>query len=480
MLLDSPAYLLFLGVVVVLYWLVPRGRWRKYILLVASYIFYALFDLRFAVLLLGLTAINFWLGEAIYAAPDDQNQQNQRRWPFLWVGIILNLGVLGFFKYSNFFLDSLSQSLHLLGIAATPPVLDLLLPIGISFYTFQAISYLVQINNRKLVPSHNVIDLAVYLAFFPKLIAGPLIRPETFFTMIENPTIDRKTGRQALGLILLGLFKKVLIADSLASIADVAYRAAVLPQGAAFPTLLYWQGFYLYAFQIYADFSGYTDIARGSAMLLGIKLPENFDAPYLASIIGDFWNRWHISLTLWFRENLFFPLTRNLLKRSNGDYARTVQVCSTLVTMILIGLWHGAAWTFILWGLWHGILLSIERLTNFRPKGQWQVLAGTIITFHLVAIGWVLFRAPSLESAGTFFSGLFSLNQLSLWAIYLPPILFVGVLIFILEAVKRGRLRIPESLLPAIIACMLAVVIGLILLSAARGNDVHPFIYGHF
>jgi alginate O-acetyltransferase complex protein AlgI len=472
MLLHTPAYLIFLSIVVFLYWLIPVTRWRKYILLVASYVFCALFDIRFLAVLVVLTVVNYRLGRLIYA------DARPRR--YLWLGIIFNLGVLVFFKYSNFFLDSITGSLHVLGVSALPSALEIILPIGLSFYTFQAISYIVQVYNRKIAPQNNFVDLALYLAFFPKLIAGPLVRPKNFFSSINNPKIDRNTVKRAFALILLGLFKKVLIADSLASIADVAYRAAASPQSISFPTLLYWQGFYLYAFQIYADFSGYTDIARGSAMLLGGVLPENFDAPYLASTPGAFWNRWHMSLTGWFREHLYFPLTRSLLRRANGRYPRLIQVCVTVVTMILIGLWHGASWTYLLWGLWHGILLSVERLISLRPQRRLYSFLGTIITFHLVAIGWIFFRTPSVESAVRFLQGLTTITQLNWWTIFVPPVFFVAMVIFILDTTKSGKVLIPKPYLPIIVTSMLVLVICLMLLSTTRSNDTHPFIYGRF
>ena len=269
-------------------------------------------------------------------------------------------------------------------------------------------------------------DFAIYMAFFPKLVAGPLVRPDQFLSQLRQPFTrpDRKVIQAALGLLLLGLFKKIVIADSLASLSEVAFRAASRNVGTVlFPSSLFWQGFYLYSFLIYADFSGYTDIARSSAILLGFNLPENFRQPYLSETITIFWNRWHMSLTQWFRDYLFFPLSRSLLIKTSRHYARVIQVIVTLITMTLIGIWHGAAWTFVAWGVWHGVLLSINQQQNWKLKHRWQKLGLGIVTFHLVGIGWVLFGSSSLEASGRFFRGMLKFTGPEGWAYFLPPVL---------------------------------------------------------
>lgn len=473
MLLHTPLYLLFLLGSVAVYWLLPRPVWRTLWLVVASYGFYGLFDWRFAALLLGLTVVVYRIGQAI------PNSAHARA--LAWTSVGLNLGLLGLFKYNGFFL----ANLHTLGLPISDG-LQLLLPLGISFYTFQAIAYTTEIYRKKLEPVANFVEFALYLAFFPKLIAGPLMRPAAFFQQIAKPTprLTAPAIRDALGLLVLGLFKKIVIADGLASLAEVAFSAAAYPTSAPFPTPLYWQGFYLYAFQIYADFSGYTDLARASAMLLGFSLPDNFQQPYLAPTVGVFWNRWHMSLTQWFREYLFFPLSRILLNATQRRYPRLVQVAVNLITMTLIGLWHGAAWTFVAWGLWHGLLLSIERLADFKPTKTWQKVLGWLITFHLVGIGWVLFRADSFASASRFLIGLVNAQQLAWFALYLPVALVCASVVFGLDIWWSGplpdRLRRWPHWQPIGLTASVMMVLVLWVLAAVRGVDARPFIYGRF
>ncbi len=475
--LNTLGYLLFLAVAVAVYWLLPRPAWRRLWLLGASYVFYTIFDARFALLLLALSVAVWWLGQGIARG------WHPRR--LAWASVLLNLGVLGLFKYAGFFIANVQTLLLPAGAGAAGPALTLLLPVGISFYTFQGIAYTTEIYRGKAQPA-GFLDFALYLAFFPKLIAGPLVRPQDFMRQVTAPASRPSEPEVAAGLrlLVLGLIKKVLIADSLASLADNAFRAASLAAGAHFATPLYLQGFYLFAFQIYADFSGYTDLARGSAALLGFALPENFRQPYFAATIGDFWNRWHMSLTGWFREYLFFPLSRWLLVRGGRAQAERAQIIANLMTMLLIGLWHGAAWTFVLWGLWHGVLLTVERLARFRPVGRWPRLASGLVTFHLVALGWVLFRADSLASAGRFLAGLVSGQQMQWLEYYAPGIGLTAALVLGIDWLAAGRsgwlVAGWPRWRPAAITAGVVVLAVLGLLSYARGGEARPFIYGQF
>jgi D-alanyl-lipoteichoic acid acyltransferase DltB (MBOAT superfamily) len=470
MLLHTPLYLAFLAGVCVVYWLLPGQRARKWFLLAASYFFYALFDWRLAALLLGLTLSAFLIGRALPASPQPRR--------LAWLSVAVNLGVLGAFKYAGFFLSSLARV-----AGALPPAFQLLLPMGLSFYTFQAIAYTTEIYRGRLAPAAFV-DCALLLAFFPKLIAGPFTRPAQFLQQLREPApaLRSEAALAAAGLLLLGLFKKVVIADGLAALADVSFRAAALPPGPqAFPAPLYWRGFYLYAFQIYADFSGYTDIARASAALLGFALPGNFLRPYFALTPGDFWNRWHMSLTHWFREYLFFPLSRALLGFTRRRYERAVQAAVTLVTMILIGLWHGAGWTFAAWGAWHGLLLALDRLLGWKPHTRWQQAVSAGVTFHLVGLGWVLFGSESPAAAGRFLAGLFSLNQLATLPLFVFPVLAAGALVFGIDlaAARRWLERWP-GWRAALAAAAVVVILSLWLLRFAGGAQARPFIYGRF
>ena len=254
---------------------------------------------------------------------------------------------------------------------------------GISFYTFQAISYLIDIYRGRLEPVGEIADFGLYLIFFPKIIAGPIVRPTDFFR--EIPAGPRPAGRkdfaEIFSLFLRGLFKKVVIADSLAGLAGIGFQAAASPGTSFFAAPIYWRSFYLFAIQIYADFSGYTDIARASARLLGIPLPENFHYPYFAASITEFWNRWHVSLTQWFREYVFFPLNRSLQTSFRKIRSAVLQTATNIFTMLLIGLWHGAVLTYLAWGLWHGVLLSFEKFWNRKPgSAGWKIFRGWLFS----------------------------------------------------------------------------------------------------
>jgi alginate O-acetyltransferase complex protein AlgI len=480
MLLHTPAYLLFLLFSVIVYWVLPKQVWRKYLLLGASYFFYALFDLRFLALLFSTSILTYTISARI------PRRTHPRR--YVWLSVLMNLSVLGVFKYANFFLESLQAAFRAMGFDSFSPGLSLLLPIGISFYTFQAISYTIEIYKGKMQPAKRLVDFLIYMAFFPKLIAGPFVRPRHFLAQLDRPaaTPTQKEFTSALGLLLLGVAKKILISDSLASLADVSFRAAAIPiANANFPTPLYIQGFYLYAFLIYADFSGYTDIARASAALLGFHLPENFQQPYLSTTITSFWNRWHQSLTQWFREYLFFPISRSMLLATKRRYQAFIQTAANLITMTLIGLWHGAAWTFIAWGLWHGILLTMEHSIRLKPIRRWTALLSGIITFHLVGVGWILFNSSTFISARRFFEGLFSFEQMGWLPYYLPSILLTATLIFSIDLARSGRLslapRLPHHFLKQTVTiATLVTLFCLAILSYARGTSAQPFIYGQF
>lgn len=472
--LHTPAFLLFLAVVALLVRARREALWRKAVLVSASCLFYALFDARFALLLGALTFALHRLGRAI-AANAHANAHPRR---YAVAGVLLNLGLLGFFKYANFFLSSLPAGWD-------SPAVTLLLPIGISFYTFQGIAYSLEIYRGKLAPA-GFMDLALYLGFFPKLLAGPLVRPGQFFGQLsrieQGP--DPAALAPALQLVLVGLVKKVLVADTLGALADIAFRAAGAPAvNSGYPAPLFWQGFYLYAFQIYADFSGYTDLARGSAALLGFQLPENFQQPYLSASLTAFWNRWHMSLTGWFREYLFFPLSRNLLRLTNRRWPRAVQAGVTLATMSLIGLWHGAAWTYLVWGAWHGSLLIVEQSLSWKAGRRWAATLQGVLTFHLVGLGWVLFRSASFPAAANYLKGLLSLEGMGWLPVYLTPVLLAGLLVFGLDLAARAqgpRLAGLARLRPFLVFAALVLLAGLAAINLAHGAETRPFIYGTF
>jgi len=400
----------FLPVLLALYYIVP-GRFllvRNFLLLAASYVFYAWIDPRFAAILFVVTAVNYVLSRWIAACLRDRTHGT--RLP-LWLTacvIVTDLAVLGFFKYVGFFEHNLNHVLSLAG-ADVLPVLKVVLPVGISFYTFKLISYIVDVHRRQSPPACSLLDFACYVAFFPQLLSGPIQRYGTIDRKSEAvPTFaDQFANRQhtldkfswGVALFMLGFAKKILLADAVAQVADAVF-AAESPG-----TLDAWFGALAYSFQLYFDFSAYSEMAIGLGLMLGFECPRNFDAPYRAAGFGDFWRRWHISLSSWLRDYLYIPLGGSRVG-TGRNYA------NFMIVFVLCGLWHGAGWTFILWGAWHGLWLVIERALGRRPLYvAFPLRIQRLLTFLLVTIGWVVFRADSLAQAWRLLATMFSLNS---------------------------------------------------------------------
>ena len=387
---NSLQYAAFLPLVLIAYWMLGR-RAQNLLLLAASYVFYGAFDWRFLGLLVLSTLTDFVVGRMLEGTDDD----GRRRRIFL-VSLAVNLGILGFFKYFDFFVTDGTRLLGQLGIEVSPPVLRILLPVGISFYTFHGISYAFDVYRRKIEPTRSLLDFAVFVAFFPQLVAGPIGRAHLQLPQFgrQRTRPDWPEARRAAVLILLGLFKKVAIADMLAPYVNEAFSS---PETTSALGLLV--GVWAFAFQIYGDFSGYSDIARGSSSLLGISLPENFNQPYLSRSVTEFWRRWHISLSNWLRDYLYIPLGGN---RGRG----LLTYRNLLLTMLIGGLWHGAALTFVVWGGLHGLYLAGERrfsrVADEDAVRRWSLrkdLVRTFVTFQLVCLAWVFFRAESVGGA---------------------------------------------------------------------------------
>ena len=414
MFFNSWEYFIFLPVVLLFNYSLNH-RWQNYLLLAASYFFYSWWDWRFTALLVISTVVDFYLGLAIHRA---QEPHQRKRW--LLVSCVVNFGMLGFFKYFNFFADSAAHLLQTLGLQAHPFVLQIILPAGISFYTFQTMNYVIDIYRREMEPTRNILTYAAFVAYFPHLVAGPIIRAELLLPQLEKErVVDNLKFRGGCLLILIGLFKKVVIADSLAP--DVT---PYFTTPAAFSSLALLKGLYYFSLQIYCDFSGYTDIARGTSRLLGIELPENFNQPYLSQTITEFWRRWHISLSSWLRDYLYIPLGGNRKGRFR-TYA------NLMLTMVLGGLWHGANWTFVVWGFLHGLYLAVHKfILELRPsntglrspvsglrspvsslRSSWLPptalrVVKIIITFHLVCLTWIFFRAVNFSTAFAYLIGI--------------------------------------------------------------------------
>jgi D-alanyl-lipoteichoic acid acyltransferase DltB (MBOAT superfamily) len=396
---NSLQYALFLPVTVLVYWVLPyRTRFRvagrsvpvrQLFLVAASYLFYAAFDWRFVLLLWFTTAVDYNVAKGL-----ERVEQPGRRKQLLCVSLAVNLGVLGYFKYAGFFVTQASDVLHEVNLDPGLPVLSILLPAGISFYTFQSIAYVVDVYRRDIYACRAPVDFAAFVAFFPQLVAGPISRARALMPQLaaDRPRPDGDRVVSALLLILMGLFKKVVIADSLAPLVTQAFDGQHQGSSVAFV------GIVSFAFQIYADFSAYTDLARGSARLLNVELIQNFRQPYFSRSVTEFWRRWHISLSNWLRDYLYIPLGGN-----RGRPSRTY--VNLMITMLLGGLWHGAGWTFVIWGGLHGVYLSVERarhrrrvITDELPRTP-RALGRVLWTFALVCFAWVFFRATSVSDA---------------------------------------------------------------------------------
>jgi alginate O-acetyltransferase complex protein AlgI len=470
----SLEYLTFFAAVFAVYWLLPWPRARVWLLLAASFYFYACWNRWLACLIVGTSAMDYVVARGL----DAWTRQAVRK-ALLVASLIVNLGVLCYFKYANFFLDSLGDALRAAGFASSMPVLSVILPVGISFYTFEAINYTVDVYRRKIRAERDLGHFLLFILFFPHLVAGPIVRAKDFLPQIRR----RKRwdwARIHLGVqfILMGLFKKLAIADHMAQYADPVFADPTL-----YRTTAIWMAVLAYAVQIYCDFSGYTDMAIGSAHLLGYRLAKNFNMPYLATNIAEFWRRWHISLSSWLRDYLFIPM--------GGSRGTAWQTCRNLfLTMALGGLWHGASWHFVLWGCLHGALLIIhrgcQRFFVLRPQFQSMLLSvpGTAFrvaaTFSLVSAGWVLFRASSLAVAGTIYERMVvpsagktsPLQGLSLWVLLV--VLAVAHAAGASGWWKRMSWRLPAPALGAAYALLLNLAL---LLAPDAGKT---FIYFQF
>jgi len=384
MLLDSAVYLIFLFAVVTIYWRLNQ-RSQNIMLLCASYFFYAWWDWRFLLLMATSTSVDYWMSLRIRDSSNDQTRRN-----LLFVSLALNFCFLGYFKYFNFFVDSFAGVADLVGMHNVPHALwKVILPPAISFYTFQEVAYIVDVYQRKLEPADSLLEYALFISFFPHLIAGPIQRPSHLLPQVQRArTFDSERVYDGCMLIVSGLFRKCVIADSAAQIANAAFDGKMGQSG--WVTLL---GAYAFAFQIYGDFSGYSDIARGSAQLLGFHFMVNFRQPYLATSLQDFWRRWHISLSTWLRDYLYIPLGGN-----RKSIPRTY--INLLLTMLIGGLWHGANWNFVVWGGIHGGILAGERKLDLRPpRSAASKWLARIVIFHFVCVAWVFFRATTLPAA---------------------------------------------------------------------------------
>ncbi len=452
---TSWVFLPFIAVVLPLYYGLSTRR-QNAMLTVASCVFYGAWDWRFLGLLLGSIAVDYRLAHALEASSDPKSRK-----AILALSCVLNLGLLGFFKYFGFFVEGATRLLATLGAPVAPVHLEIVLPIGISFYTFHSLSYIIDIYRRDRSPVLHFPDYALYVLYFPQLIAGPIARAHDLIPQLERPRpIFYRHAVEGSWLILRGYFKKLVIADNLAPLVDATFNAS---QPGGLRCLL---AVYAFAFQIYGDFSGYTDIARGLGKLMGIDLTLNFNRPYLATDPADFWRRWHISLSTWLRDYLYIPLGGNRL-----GPGRTYR--NLFLTMLLGGLWHGASWHFVAWGAYHGSLLGLHRWfvrDRGRPVawGWFSKGIAMLAMFHLTCLGWLLFRASNLRQAGRFLGRITSDLSLDADAVAMvAPVLLLPTLLLALEAWlknaddPRTRPGWNEGLGPLTVACLLIAILTL-------------------
>ena len=427
MLFTSIEFFVFLPIVFTLYWLLRRQlRWQNLLVVAASYVFYGWWDWRFLLLIAFTSACSYFSGLII----------NDRRWrkTALWGNIIINLAILGLFKYYDFFAAELAT---LLGCSGDSVMLHLILPVGISFYTFQALSYSIDIYRSKMEPTRDVIAFFAYVSFFPQLVAGPIERATNLLPQFHRQRqFNYAMAVDGIRQMLWGFFKKVVVADNCATFVDdiwgdFAGQSSINMAVAAA----------LFSIQIYCDFSGYSDIAIGCAKLFGIKLMRNFNVPYFSRDIAEFWRRWHISLTTWFRDYVYIPL-------GGSRVGKWKVVRNTFVIFLVSGLWHGANWTFILWGAFHALLFlplillgKNRKYTDVVADGRWlptiKESGQILLTFILAALGWILFRSQSIGEAVTFFSVLFS-GGLGGANFPMRTLVFVAILL-VVEWVQRKR-----------------------------------------
>jgi alginate O-acetyltransferase complex protein AlgI len=468
MLFPTISFAVFFGVVFPITWLLnPHNSWKKWFLVAASYYFYAFWRIEFTLLLAASSVGNFCAALAL-----GQLSDGRARRTIFWLAVTANLAVLGYFKYYNFFTASLIDALAALGINANIPFVEVALPIAISFLTFHALSYVIDVYDRTLKPTTSLVDILLYISFFPHLVAGPIVRASKF--LAQTARVSRAADvalAPSVFLILGGLFKKVIIANYLSTdFVDGVFRAP-----ADFSSLDLLLGMYAYALQIYCDFSAYTDIAIGVAGLLGYQFPQNFDQPYRALTVQEFWRRWHITLSSWLRDYLYIRLGGN-----RGGRLATYR--NIMITMGLGGLWHGASWNFFIWGLMHGCALVVERVLGLAGGRRSRLLAALawLVTFHFVCLAWVFFRAASFDTATTYLATLFSgAGGRTTMTPLVATVFVLGALTQIIPAGWFAALqaRYAESPLALKVAVPFAAIF---LIAVAAPGGIPPFIYFQF
>ncbi len=478
MLFNSISFAIFLPIVFLLYWFITNKslQLQNVLLLVASYFFYACWDWRFLFLLVFSTLLDFYTGIKIYGS---KTMIARKFW--LCLSICINLGFLGFFKYYNFFIRSFADAVSHIGFNVNVWTLKVILPVGISFYTFHGLSYIIDIYKNRIKPERNFIDYSVFVSFFPLLVAGPIERATHLLPQIQKKRIfDYIKAVDGLRQILWGLFKKIVIADQCAEYANDIFNNTAHYSGS---TLI--MGALFFTFQIYGDFSGYSDIAIGTARLFGIDLLRNFAFPYFSRDIAEFWRRWHISLSTWFRDYLYIPLGG-----SKGSI--WMKVRNILIIFIVSGFWHGANWTFIFWGFLNALYIipsvifktnrnNLDMVAQGKYLPSLKELFSMIITFSLTVFAWIFFRAQNIHSAFSFVSGIFSRSLFTMPAVFPISLLFLLFTFMVIEWLGReGQYAISHVVLIRNRWLRYAVYYSILAAILLFSGKQQPFIYFQF
>ncbi len=482
MLFNSFEYLIFLPIVFVLYWTAfKRQRWQNLFVVFASYFFYGMWDFRFLLLIAFTTLCCYVSGLLIDKSQAKEDERSARI--ICIINVVINLLILGIFKYYNFFVVTFSDLMRLFGIHINSSSIAIILPVGISFYTFQALSYSIDVYKRRIAASHDIVSFFAFVSFFPQLVAGPIERATNLLPQFCTKRVfDYEKAVDGMRLILWGLFKKIVIADNCAEYVDLVYNDYTNSNGSVLAIASI-----LFAFQIYGDFSGYSDIAIGTAKLFGISLKDNFKTPYFSRDIAEFWKRWHISLNKWFVDYVYIPL--------GGSRTTKLRVVrNVFVIFLLSGLWHGANWTFVVWGLYHAILFLPLILFGFNKRNR-DIVASSfflpnlkevlsmLTTFILVTIGWVFFRSDTIAAAFEILQKIFCIGSWGhpyLTLTYKIPTLVAIVFCFLVEWINRKRnhsFEISWIRIPCVRIILYYIVLAMIVLYSGKNIT---FIYFQF
>ena len=469
MIFNSYAFLAFFPIVTLAYYLLPM-RARRPWLLAASYYFYMCWNARYALLIAASTLVTYLCALAL-----GRMEAKAGRRAVLALGLAINLGILCFFKYFGFFTDTFARIAARLGVRLAIPAFDVLLPVGISFYTFQALGYMIDVYRGKLPPERSLMRYALFVSFFPQLVAGPIERSENLLRQVnEDHPLDEKAVRDGLLVMLLGFFEKLVIADRASLYVDAVYGN--WQQASGLQILLATVAF---AFQIYGDFGGYSHIAIGAAKVLGYDLMENFRQPYFAVSVRDFWRRWHISLSTWFREYVYIPLGGN--RKGKGR-----QLLNIAIVWLLTGLWHGASWNFVLWGVYYAILLLLEKTFLLKWLDKAPRFVGHVYTCFCFVMGWVLFAITDLSALGAYvghmFSGTFA-DSTTAYLLRCDWLLLVLGVIGCTSLPKRLWEKREQALSPALsdgLRTVWVVVVLLVSMAFLVGDSYNPFLYFRF